>query len=177
MCHLGCFSRMCLLPPSLLLDVVDLQPVKFQAVLTLSTRQPWQGTLACHLGHFGGTAPGSTLELSVLCPGHFKGMSRFFFGREGSEHLSRWVSILLFCQHDLCGHPFPHFKPWPCNHLGQRSLECFWSPSLPLPSDNLNPPQIPVRWATFRGQPLALVRTLLGQVSSWPVLLPQAGNC
>ena len=80
---------MCLLPPSLSLDVVNLQPVEFQAVLTLSTRHPCQGTLACRLGRFGGAAPGSTLEPSVLCPGHFEGMSRFFFGAEGSEHLSR----------------------------------------------------------------------------------------
>jgi hypothetical protein len=74
---------MCSLPPlSDLPDVliINLQPFKFQAVLTLSARYPSQA-LACCLVAWVGTLvisgflpPGGTRDPSLLCPGFCEGL-------------------------------------------------------------------------------------------------------
>jgi len=83
-------------PPSLLPDVLNFQPFKLQAVLTLSARHPSQATLARRLGCIGGsTRDFSRLRLVALLI-HLtsvldiaKACLAYFFGAGGSVHLSR----------------------------------------------------------------------------------------
>jgi hypothetical protein len=94
--HLGCLGRMCLLPPlSDLPDVliINLQPFKFQAVLTFSARYPSQATLACCLVTWVGTLmdsgfllPGGTRDPSLLCPGFCEGLHI-------ASVLALWISL------------------------------------------------------------------------------------
>jgi hypothetical protein len=93
---LGCLGRMCLLPPlSDLPDVliINLQPFKFQAVLTFSARYPSQATLACCLVTWVGTLmdsgfllPGGTRDPSLLCPGFCEGLHI-------ASVLALWISL------------------------------------------------------------------------------------